>query len=395
MTDFARADAFGLFATLTPEQERRRARLREALERDVAPGVNEAWLAGRTPESWPRILGGLADEVLFPGGFAWPPPDPLFAGLAKLELGRVDASIATFYGVHAGLAMAAIQVFGSDEQRARWIPSMARFERIGSFSLSEPETGSDVARGLRTTATRDGEGWVLEGTKKWSGNAPIADLHVVLARTDNGTDNGRGMGAFVLERDAPGLEVERIEDKIAKRAVENATVHLRGCRVLESARLPGVASFHDVTRALSVGRFTVAFEATGVAMGALEAARRYALERDQFGRPIASFQLVQDKLVRMAAEVTSMQCTCFRMADLALSGELAPELPALGKVICAGGMRRVVALGRELFGGNGILLGHGVARAFADAEAVYSYEGTQDINTLIVGRALTGISAFT
>lgn len=384
-------DQLRLFETLEPALDRRLRALREMLARDVAPTANAAWLAGRTPEAWAPAFGAIARDVLFGGDFAWPPPSPLWAGLVKLELGRADASAATFYGVHVGLAMASLQVFGTEAQRARWIPPMERFEAIGSFSLSEPDAGSDVARGLGCRATRKGDGWVLDGVKKWSGNAPIADVHVIFARTDE----DRGIGAFLVERGAPGLTVEPIEDKISKRAVENAIVTLEGCRVAEDARLPGVATFRDVARALSIGRFTVAFEATGLAMAAFETARTYALEREQFGRPIASFQLVQDKLVRMAAEITAMQSTCFGMAELAETSELDPSIPALGKVVCAGGMRRVVALGRELLGGNGILLSGGLARTFADAEAVYSYEGTQDINTLIAGRALTGISAFT
>lgn len=389
MTDAT--DLLGVFDTLEPGLRARCEALRDMLARDIAPTANEAWLEGRTPKSWPAAFGRVARDVLFGGeAFRWPPPDPLWAGLVKLELGRVDASAATFYGVHVGLAMASISVFGSDEQRARRLPAMERFESIGSFSLSEPEVGSDVARGLKARAVRDGDGWVVDGVKKWSGNAPIADVHVVFARTDG----DRGVAGFVIDRDTPGLSVQPIEDKISKRAVENAIVTLEGCRVGEDARLPGVSTFQDVARALSVGRFTVAFEATGLAMSALENARRYALEREQFGKPIASFQLVQDKLVRMAGEVTAMQCTCFRMAELARANELDPAIPALGKVVCAGGMRRVVALARELFGGNGILLESGVARTFADAEAVYSYEGTQDINTLIVGRRLTGIGAF-
>lgn len=384
------SDLFSLWEDLDADQTRRIQSLRSVLRERVAPIADEAWLAGRCPDELRSAMADIAGSVLFPGGFAWPPPDPLFAGLVKLELGRVDASAASFYGVHVGLAMACIQVFGSNAQRERWIGPMTRFDQIGSFSLSEPLVGSDAARGLRCMARRDGTDWILNGAKKWSGNAPIAAVHVILARTEvEGELHG-----FLVERDAPGLHVERIEDKIAKRSAENANITLDHCRVADHARLPGIRCFGDVARALAIGRFVVAFEATGIAMGAYETAHAYAMAREQFGRPIAGFQLVQDKLVRMLAELTSMQCLCFRMAKLAGGGELEAALPALAKVVCAGGLRRIVALAREILGGNGILLEHGVARHFADAEAVYSYEGTQDINTLIVGRHITGMSAF-
>ncbi len=384
------SDLFGLFEALPDDQRGRWRALRAFAETRIQPGADEAWLAGRSQPGIAAAFSEVADELLFPGGFSWPPADPLFAGLVKLELGRVDASAASFYGVHVGLAMACIEVFGSPAQRERWIGSMSRFEQIGSFSLSEPGAGSDVARGLGCMARRTADGWVLNGQKKWSGNAPIADVHVVIARTaEDGVVHG-----FLVERDAPGLVVDPIEDKISKRGVDNATLTLEACAVSESSRLPGIGRFGDVSRALAIGRSAVSFEALGIAMGAYEAALDYAQKRQQFGKPIAGFQLIQDKLVRMLAEITAMQCLCFRLAEISVQGEAAPEQPALAKVVCGGGMRRVVSLAREVLGGNGILLEHGVARHFADAEAVYSYEGTQDINTLIVGRHITGLGAF-
>lgn len=386
----AHADLYALFDTLDPDRRRRWRALRDFLETEVAPRADADWLAGRFPHDLVPRFAALAETVFHPEGFTWPPADPLFAGLIKLELGRVDPSLASFFGVHVGLATASVHLLGSDAQRARWVGPMSRFERIGSFALSEPGSGSDAAQGLRCTARREGEDWVLDGEKKWSGNATFADVIVVVARTET---PGELVG-FLVEPGTPGLAIDRIDDKIAKRAVENVVIRLEGCRLPESARLPGLRRFGDVAKALAIGRYAVAWEATGVAIGAYEAAHRYAMRREQFGRPIASFQLVQDKLVRMLAEITSMLCVCFRLAALAEQGPLDAARPAMAKVICAGGMRRVVALARELLGGNGILLEHGVARLFADAEAIYSYEGTQDVNTLIVGRHLTGISAF-
>jgi glutaryl-CoA dehydrogenase len=383
------SDLYDLFQTLDPDQRRRWLHMRGELERRIAPIADAAWLEGRFPMEAVSVFQDLAPTFI-PEGFAWPPADPLFAGLIKLELGRIDPSMASFFGVHWGLATASIEVMGSPEQKARWIPPMSRFEQIGSFALSEPLSGSDAAMGLRCHARRQGDGWLLSGQKKWSGNATFADVTVVIARTDT---PGEMLG-FLVERGTPGFEVELLGGKIAKRSVENVLITLRDCVLPEGARLPGLRRFSDVARALAIGRYAVAWEATGIAMGAFEAAHRYALERSQFGKPIAHFQLVQDKLVRMSAEITAMQCLCFRLATLAEEGRLNACRPALAKLVCAGGMRRVVALARELLGGNGILLEHGVARLFADAEAVYSYEGTQDINTLIVGRHLTGQSAF-
>jgi glutaryl-CoA dehydrogenase len=381
------SDLYELFDVLNDDQRARWQTLRDTLAERIAPIADAAWLEGRFPMDAVQVFRDLAPTLL-PGEFAWPPRDPLFAGLIKLELGRVDPSMASFFGVHWGLATSSVAVMGSPEQQARWVAPLQRFDKIGSFALSEPGSGSDASTGLRCTATRDGDDWVLNGQKKWSGNATFADVIVVVAKTQG------GMGGFLLEPGMPGLQIEHLGGKIAKRAVENVVITLTDCRVPEASRLPGLRSFRDVARTLAFGRYAVAWEATGIAMGAYEAAHRYAMARHQFGRPIASYQLVQDKLVRMLAELTSMLCLCFRLAALAEQGKLDATKPALAKVVCAGGMRRVVALARELLGGNGILVEHGVARLFADAEAVYSYEGTQDINTLLVGRAITGHNAF-
>jgi glutaryl-CoA dehydrogenase len=384
-------DLYDLFGDLRPDQRERWQRLRAFLEAEVRPIADEAWLEGRFPRHLIARFADLAEPVLHPGGFCWPPADPLFMGLVKLELGRVDPSLASFFGVHYGLAAASVALLGSDAQRAAWLPPLASFQKIGSFALSEPEVGSDAAQGLRCLAEPVDGGWALTGQKKWSGNAPFADVLVIIAR---GPAPGQTLG-FLVEPGQPGLRLEPLGGKIAKRAVENVVITLDRCWVPESARLTGLHHFRDVARALAVGRYAVAWEATGVALGAYEAAHRYVLERQQFGRPLASFQLVQDKLVRMMAELTSMLAVCFRLAEVVARDGFDAARPALAKVICAGGMRRVVALARELLGGNGILLEHGVARLFADAEAIYSYEGTQDMNTLIVGRHLTGIAAFT
>lgn len=377
-------DLYDLRSQLSEGDRDRLVRWRAFLEAEIRPAVNAAWERGVFPESWIPRFGSIVPEIL---GEA---PSPLLYGYTKLELGRVDPSACSFFSVHMGLARGAIARFGSPEQKARWLEPMRRFERIGAFALTEPDAGSAVATELATTARREGEAWVLDGRKRWIGNAPHADVLVTFAR-DIADGNVK---AFLVERDTPGVTVEVIGGKLGKRAIENGDVRLAGVCVLESARLPGVTGFRDVATHLAHGRVSVAWEAAGIALGAYEAARDHALRRRQFGRPIAGFQLVQDRLVDMAAAVTAMTCLLHRVAALEAEGRLTAARASLAKRECAERMRATVAHARAILGGEGLLLENHVARLFADAEAVYTYEGTHEVNTLIVGRALTGISAF-
>jgi len=307
-----------------------------------------------------------------------------------MELNRGDGSLGTFLGVHAGLAMKAIAMLGSEEQKQRWLPEMARMDKIGAFGLTEPDVGSGVAGGLTTTARRDGADWVLDGQKKWIGNATFADYIIIWARD---VEDGQVKG-FVVEQGTPGLSAIKMHDKIALRVVQNARITLDGVRVPEANRLQKGSSFRETAKVLRLTRAGVAWQAVGCARGAYEHALAYAKERQQFGRPIAGFQLVQDLLVRMLANITSSACLCARLAQLQAAGTAADEHSALAKVFCTVRMRETVGYARELLGGNGILLENQVGRFVADAEAIYSYEGTREINTLLVGRAITGLSAF-
>jgi glutaryl-CoA dehydrogenase len=305
-----------------------------------------------------------------------------------MELARGDASLNTFMGVHSGLAMGSIALLGSEEQRRRWLPPMARLERIGAFALTEPEHGSDVVR-LETRARRDGDTYVLEGAKRWIGNASFADLVIVWARDEAGD-----VGGFVLEKGAPGLEARVITGKIAKRAAWQTDLTLAGVRVPAEHRLAGARSFKDTARVLTEVRHGVAWEAIGHATAAYEAALAYARERVQFGKPLAAFQLVQEKLARMLAEITAMQLLCLRLGRLLAAGKMTPGMASLAKMHNARKARQVVADARDLLGGNGILLDYHVARHFADMEAVFTYEGADHVQALIVGREITGLSAF-
>jgi glutaryl-CoA dehydrogenase len=315
---------------------------------------------------------------------------PVLEGLTTMELARVDCSIATFMGVHSGLAMGSIYLCGSEEQKQRWLPAMANLDLIGAFGLTEPEVGSGAAGGLTTTARRKGDTWQLDGTKKWIGNATFADLTVVWARD---VDDNQVKG-FVVEKGTPGFTPAKMEGKIALRAVQNALIELRECRVAERNRLQGARSFRDTAAVLRMTRASVAWQAVGCAMGAYELALTYARQRQQFGRPIAGFQLVQDLLVRMLGNVTAAQCMALRLSQLQAADRMTDEQASLAKAFCTVRARETVGWARELFAGNGILLEHHVGRFVADAEAIYSYEGTREINTLIVGRAITGQSAF-
>ncbi|MCL6511782.1 MAG: acyl-CoA dehydrogenase family protein [Anaerolineae bacterium] len=359
---------------------------------EVAPIINEYWERGEFPMQLIPKIGALVMETIGKGQTHYPRMSPLLSGMLTAEVARVDPSLCSFLGVHRRLCMTSIWLFGSQEQKDRWLPPMLRFEKIGSWVLSEPLVGSGAARGLLTTARRVGDDWVLNGEKKWSGNATFADVNCIWARNaETGEVNG-----FLVERGMPGYHVEKIHDKISKRVVQNVLITLDGCRVPEANRLPGARSFDDVAGQLTNARADVAWEAVGIARGAYEQALAYALQREQFGRKIAAFQAQQLNLARMLGNVTAMQGMLVQLTRSVQrnGGRISPEQASLAKAWCTERMRETVAIARAVLGGNGILLEHNVARLFADAESVYSYEGSYEINSLIVGKAITGYSAF-
>jgi glutaryl-CoA dehydrogenase len=286
--------------------------------------------------------------------------------------------------------MGSIFLCGSEEQKKKWLPPMARMEKIGSFGLTEPLVGSGASRGLLTSARREGDTWILNGQKKWIGNSTFGDLTIIWARD---VADGQVKG-FIVENKTPGFKVEKIQHKMALRVVQNGHITLEDCKVSEENRLQNDTSFKDTARVLRMTRGFVAWEAVGCQMGAFENALLYAQQREQFGKPIASFQLVQDLLVKMSGNITACQCMVVRLSQLQDQGKLADEHASLAKAFCTVKMRETVGFARELLGANGILLDYNVGRFVADSEAIYSYEGTREMNTLIVGRALSGFSAF-
>lgn len=384
---------FYAYETLLPDEERGILLKARALLRDeIKPLVNANWAKGEFPRELVGIFrdSGLAGLPYEGYGEHRPAVSNLLSGMLAMELSRTDASVATFFGVHNGLAMYSVHSGGDQEQRDRWLPAMAAMDRIGAFAMTEPLGGSDVAGGMRTTAKREGDTWVLNGAKKWIGNATFADYVVVWARD---VDDNHVKG-FVVEKGTPGFEPAKIEGKIAFRIVENAEITLTDVRVPEANRLQNINSFRDVAEILRATRSGVAWQALGVMVGAYELALAYARERRQFGRPIGGFQLVQDLLVKSLGNITASWGMLVQLARLQDAGVFRDEHSSLAKAFVTARMREVVAWSREIFGGNGILLDHDIARFFADAEAIYSFEGTREMNTLIVGKAITGRSAF-
>lgn len=384
------ADFYGFQDQLTEEELRSVARIRAFLDAEVRPHADRLWEEARSPR---HLIPGFAELGMF--GAGWPETrhfdnSAVYRAWIALEIARVDPSTATFIGVHSGLAMNAIGVGGSEEQRAEWMGPMGRGEVIGAFGLTEPTSGSDTARGLQTTATRRGDEWILNGKKRWIGNATFADIVVIWAR-DTADNQVKG---FIVRQPSAGFTATKIERKQSLRAVENADIVLEDVRVPESDRLANIHSFRDVAIVLRLTRAEVAWQAIGVAVGAYEAALAYATERHQFGKPIASFQLVQEKLANSLSNITASIALCMRVSAMQDEGVQKDHHSAMAKAFATARMRETVALCREIVGGNGIQLDHGVARFFADAEAVYTFEGTFDMNTLIVGRAITGIQAF-
>ncbi|MEU0072937.1 acyl-CoA dehydrogenase family protein [Streptomyces sp. NPDC006332] len=384
---------FYAYEALLPDEERKILLKARALLRDeIKPLVNDNWGKGEFPKELIGIFrgSGLAGLPYEGYGEHRPAVSNLLSGMLAMEMTRTDASVSTFFGVHNGLAMYSIHSGGSQEQRDRWLPEMAAMDKIGAFAMTEPLGGSDVAGGMRTTARRDGDTWILDGAKKWIGNATFADYVVVWARDVN--DNH--VKGFVVEKGTPGFEPVKIEGKIAFRIVENAEITLTGVRVPEANRLQNINSFRDVAEILRATRGGVAWQALGVMVGAYELALDYAKEREQFGRPIARFQLVQDLLVKSLGNITACWGMLVQLARLQDAGIFRDEHSSLAKAFVTSRMREVVAWSREIFGGNGIVLDHDIARFFADAEAIYSFEGTREMNTLIVGKSITGQSAF-
>jgi glutaryl-CoA dehydrogenase len=381
-------DYFFLRDQLTDEQLEVLRRVRVFVDDEVLPVIGDYWERAEMP--WPLIrrlgeLGIVGEDI---HGHGCPGLDPISSGLVHMELNRGDGSLGTFLGVQAGLAMKSIAMLGSDEQKQRWLPAMAKLDKLGAFALTEPDHGSDSVA-LETSARWDGESYVLNGAMRWIGCGSLADVVVVWARGEDGQVHG-----CLVEKGTPGYEAEVIEGKGSLRAIWQAHISLHDVHVPAANVLPGARSFKDTARVLAGTRSTCAWAALGHAVAAYDTALTYAKHREQFGRPLCSFQIVQDRLVKMLADVTAMQLYCLQLGRLAERDQLTDTIAGLAKLNNTRKARQICAEARDLLGGNGILLENHVIRHMTDIEAIHTYEGTETMQTLIVGRDITGIGAF-
>ena len=392
-TDIGKAlgtDYFLLKGDLSAEERDYLERTRRFVHEEVLPQINGFWERAEVPLDLCRRLGelGLIGDGL--EGYGCPSMSATAAGLIAMELNRGDGSVGTFCGVQGGLAMRSIHMHGSEEQKQRWLPAMARCEKLGAFALTEPGHGSDSVS-LETEARRDGDEYVINGAKRWIGNGSMADVVVLWARD---TEDMQVKG-FLIEKGTPGYDGRPIASKGALRALWQADIDLTDVRVPAENRLPGANSFADTAKVLKATRASCAWSALGHAVAGYDAALNYATQRTQFGKPLARFQIVQEKLVRMLTEITAMQLYCQRIGELDDTDAISDTIAALGKLNNTVKAREVLAEARNLLGGNGILLENHVIRHFTDIEAIYTFEGTETIQTLLVGRDITGLSAFT
>lgn len=382
---YADGDFFAFEQLLSSKEQDRLAEVREFLAREVRPIAVDCWNRAEFPM---ELIPKLAEiDLVSPvrrQGYS-----NLFAGILHAEATRADTSIATFMGVHDGLFTGSIEALASQEQQDAWLPDIYSLKKIGAFGLTEPLGGSDVAGGTRTTARRVGGNWILNGAKRWIGNATFSDWVVIYARD---VDDNQVKG-FLVDTKTEGYSATKIENKISLRTVQNADIVLDNVVVPDFFKLANANSFRDTNKVLKVTRLAVAWQAVGQQLAAFDVARRYAVERTQFGRPIASFQLVQNQLVQILGNAVSSMGMMVRLSQLEDAGQAKDEQSALAKAFTTARMRESVALGRSILGGNGIVTDFEMAKVFADAEAIYSYEGTHEINTLVTGRAITGISA--
>ena len=382
-------DFVNVNSLLSEEEKEIRDRVREHVDREIVPVMADYWDRAEFPFD---LIPGLGELGIMGGSFekeygcaGW---SNVAYGLAVAELARGAGSLATFLDVQSGLAMAAIHQLGSEEQKQEWLPSMAKCEKIGCFGLTEPEHGSDPGS-METTAVEKDGGYVLQGEKRWIGNGSFADVAVIWARTEDGK-----IGCFLVEGDNPGYHAEVTPRKGSQRAVWQTHVKLEDCHIPKEARLPEAKSLGSTLSVLTHSRYGVAWNGLGQAMDCYETALAYTKEREQFGQPLASFQLVQQKLVYMINEISLSQLLSVHIGRMKDAGNLDPATVSLFKMNNVAKARRIAALARDVLGGNGILLDYRVMEHMADLEGVYSYEGTHDINTLIVGQAITGHRAF-
>jgi glutaryl-CoA dehydrogenase len=381
-------DFLAIDALLDDEERAIRDTVRQFVRERIVPEVGEWFEQGILPR---ELVGEIAQLGLFGmhlDGYGLPGASAVAYGLTCLELEAGDSGVRSLVSVQGSLAMFAIWKWGSDEQKQRWLPAMHEGEAIGCFGLTEPDAGSDPAA-MRTTARRDGSDWVLNGAKMWITNGTIADVAVVWARTDEGAVNG-----FLVERDMPGFEAPEMHHKLSLRASVTSELVLRDVRVPEASRFPEVSTLRGPLSCLNEARYGIVWGAVGAGRACFEAALDYAKERIVFGRPIAGYQLTQQKLAEMALEIGRGSLVALHLGRMKDEGTLLPEHVSLGKMGNVRGALEVARTARSILGGNGITLEYPVIRHMNNLESVLTYEGTHEVHTLSVGKALTGENAF-
>ncbi|SDG42823.1 acyl-CoA dehydrogenase family protein [Microbacterium sp. 77mftsu3.1] len=386
-------DYYAVFSDI-PDADRDAWERTQGFVDEVGDRMREAWDAAEYPLDIARRFGELDllnDGIDHPRLTRF---SPLAAGLVNMEISRGDGSLGTVLAVQGGLALRTLALFGSDAQQERWLTPVARFEVPAAFALTEPDHGSDSVS-LETFARRDGDEWVLRGAKKWIGNGASGGITFVWARVDDEGDEHHGnVRCFLVEQDRPGYTGTVIGGKASLRGIHQAHIALDDVRVPTDAVLPGTRTFKDASTVLYATRSGVAWSALGHATACYEAALQYAQQRVQFGKPLARFQMVQERLAHMLEDLTAMQLYCRRLADLEASGGLRPTQASLAKFHNTRAARRVAATARDMLGGNGILLENGVMQHMSDIEAIHTYEGTESVQALLLGRDITGVSAF-
>lgn len=382
---FPDVDLMHIWQLLEPSERRRFRDIRTFLQDRVRPESLEYWNREEFPH---HLLPEMAAHGL--GGIQLDGSSELFKGLVYVEAARADVSLSALVGIHNELIVGMIRELGSAEQQKKWLPGLSQFTALGAFALTEPEHGSDIAGGLATTATRDGNEWVINGAKRWIGAATMADFSLVWARdTEDNT-----VKAFIVESDCPGFSATKISNKVGLRIMQNADIRLDAVRVPETNRLPGAKNFAAANELLKHSRAWVGWQAAGVQLGIFDIARDYALARTQFGAPIAGFQLVQLPLAEILGNAMASLSLMSDVARIQGTGDLEMVQAAMAKATTTRLARESAAKGRALLGGNGVTSDYEMAKLFGDVEILYTYEGTYEINSLIVGRAVTGVSAF-
>ncbi len=386
-------DLLNVSKELTEGEVKFLKQLNDLLESKYRGSINDHWINATIPEGFFEEMGKLDyfnNPLLFEGREGARMASQMFQFFLSYTVARFDVSLVTLLGVHQGLGHNAFLFGGSKEQVAHYIPKLQSHELRTCFALTEPEHGSDVAGGLETTAKREGDKWIINGAKKWIGGANVADV-IPLFAVDVETGKPKG---FIIRPEQEGVDIDIIENKIALRIVPNANIHLKDVVVEEADRLQNINSFKDIAKILYSTRAGVAYMATGAMAGALRATLDYVTKRKQFGKEISKYQLIQEKLAMMQGNLSQAITLSAQLARMQEKGEYDEVATSTAKMMNALRLRESVAMGRGITGGNGILAEYDIARFFSDAEAVYTYEGTHEINALVIGRALTGDSAF-